>query len=548
MRKFLFLVLVCIAPSMLKAQTFSRKDSLRGTLTDLRSCFDVHFYNLMVDVDFEKQSLEGEVEIYLEAKQSFDKIQLDLYANMDILEINYAGQPLFFEREFDAVFVHFTKAIPAGAHIMLSVQYFGTPQKAVKPPWDGGFAWKKDEKGNDWLGVAVEGDGASLWWPNKDHLSDEPDSMAIRVTVPDTLICVSNGVLRSELAVKGNKKQYNWFVSYPINNYNVTLNIGKYVHFSDTYVSQGTTYPLDYYVMPYNLEKAKEQFQQVHGMMDCFEGLFGPYPFWNDGYALVETPYLGMEHQGAIAYGNGYMPGYKGRRPLGIDFDYIIIHETGHEWWGNSVSMNDIADMWIHESFCTYSEALFVECSMSTEEMVRYLNYQRAFISNTNPVQGPYGVNRSGDHTDMYYKGSWMLHTLRSVIDNDEKWLAIIKGLAMDFKHSNVDGADIINYIEKEADLELSYFFDQYQKQSKLPELRYNFSKKWFKHELSYKWISEVEDFRMPVRVAINNGEMQWIYPTADWQTIKLKRVKFPKIKVDLDHFLVNSLELKELR
>ncbi len=528
------------------AQDFTRKDSLRGALTPLRTCYDVHFYDLDVEVNFESKSIEGEVTMAIKALESFDKIQVDLYENMELLHVTYGGKPLAFEREYDAVFVHFDRLIPKGAHIELQMGYYGQPQMAKNPPWDGGFAWKKDEEGNDWLGVAVEGDGASLWWPNKDHLSDEPDSMSIRVTVPDTLICISNGRLRNEVPIEGGKKRYDWFVSYPINNYNVTLNIGKYVHFSDVWVYEADRLDLDYYVMPYNLEIAKEHFQQVHGMFDCFTELFGPYPFWKDGYTLVETPYLGMEHQGAIAYGNGYMPGYKGMRPPGIDFDYIIIHETGHEWWGNSVSMNDLADMWIHESFCTYSEALYVECSLSKEEMQRYLNFQRGFITNYSPVVGRYHVNHAGNGTDMYYKGAWTLHTLRSLIDDDEKWLSIIKGIATEFKISNVDREDIINYIEKQSGQELTYFFDQYQLYAKLPELRYFFTKKWGKTTLHYRWEADVVDFRMPVRVKLNSGAYQWLHPTSSWQSIEMKRVKHPSIQVDTDHFLVKLLKEPE--
>jgi aminopeptidase N len=316
------------------SQTFSRADTLRGSLSEIRSCFDVAYYHLDIRLDTEKRFLSGSNEIRFTAASTFDSLQIDLFENMDIDSILFEGNNLEFNREFTAVYIQMGRTINSGEFASLKVFYRGSPTIANNAPWDGGFIWKKDFEGNPWIGVACEGDGASLWWPNKDHLSDEPDSMRISVTVPDSLMAVCNGNLISIDSLDKNLK-YNWLVSYPINNYNVTINVADYVHFDDVHINANEdSLRLDYYVLRGNSEKAKVQFMQVHETLKCFESAFGPYPFFNDGYALVETPYLGMEHQSAIAYGNNFEKGYRGRFPAEMDFDYIIIHETGHEWWG----------------------------------------------------------------------------------------------------------------------------------------------------------------------------------------------------------------------
>ena len=313
-----------------------------------------------------------------------------------------------------------------------------------------------------------------------------------------------------------------WFVSYPINNYNVTLNIGNYVHFSDNYISSGDTLQLDYYVLGNNLEKAKEHFEQVKPMMECFESYFGKYPFWNDGYALVETPYLGMEHQSAIAYGNDYLEGYYGNKSFidGLDFDFIIIHESGHEWWGNSITTNDIADMWVHEGFCTYSEALYVECIYGYDAMLSYVNNQKKLVRNDKAVIGPYHVNKSGSSGDMYFKGSLMLHTLRNLISDDQLWFDIIKGLSTEFSYRTVDGQEIIDYINKQTGKDFNNFFDQYLKNKDVPEFQYSLQKNGRNTTLVYNWNS-IENFDMPI--LINTGKEDfWIYPNIEVKELDL--------------------------
>ena len=505
-----------------QAQEFTRKDSLRGNLTELRTCYDVTFYDLFVMVDEQEQSLEKSYNIiHFTVVSDFDKMQIDLAKNMEVSRIEFEQKELEFSREFDSVFINFPRVLKKGEQANIKVWYGGYPREAVNAPWDGGFSWKKDGNGNPWIGISCQGLGASVWWPCKDHQSDEPDSMRITCTARYPLKIIANGDLRSDTSVWN--QYFNswvnvsvWFVSYPINNYNVTLNIGDYEHFSEVYVSEKDTLRMDYYVLHDNLEKAKEHFKQVKPMMECFENYFGAYPFWNDGYALVETPYLGMEHQSAIAYGNDYLQGYHGNTRFidGLAFDFIIVHESGHEWWGNSITTNDIADMWVHEGFCTYSEVLYVECMHGYDAMLSYVNNQKRSVRNDKPVIGPYHVNAEGS-SDMYYKGSLMLHTLRSLIEDDELWFEIIKGIANDFKYQTIDGKEIINYINEKAGKDFTDFFNQYLKNKEIPVFQYSLQKEGRNYTLVYRWEAN-PNFDMPI--LINTGSKDfWIYPNKDW-------------------------------
>jgi len=506
-----------------QAQEFTRKDSLRGNLTELRTCYDVTFYDLFVMVDEQERSLEKSYNIiHFTVVSDFDKMQIDLAQNMEVMRIEFEEKELEFSREFDAVFVYFPRVLKKGEQANIKVWYGGYPREAVNAPWDGGFSWKKDGNGNPWIGVSCQGLGASVWWPCKDHQSDEPDSMRITCTARYPLKIIANGNLRRDTA---EWNQYfnswvnvrEWFISYPINNYNVTLNIGDYVNFSEAYVSGNDTLKMDYYVLQDNLEKAKSHFQQVKPMMECFENYFGAYPFWNDGYALVETPYLGMEHQSAIAYGNDFLPGYHGNTSHidGLDFDFIIVHESGHEWWGNSITTNDIADMWVHEGFCTYSEVLYVECMHGYDAMLSYVNNQKRSVRNDKAVIGPYHVNKGGS-SDMYFKGSLMLHTLRSLIEDDELWFEIIKGIANDFKHQTIDGQAIISYINKKSGKDFTNFFNQYLKNKEIPEFQYKLQQEGRNITLLYRW-EAIPNFDMPILISTGSEDF-WIYPNVQWK------------------------------
>lgn len=524
--------------------SFDHADTLRGMLRPERTAFDVHFYELDIKVDVEGQALDGHVNIHYHAVEDFDRLQLDLYRNMKISKVAFNGKELEFERDEDAVFINFPPQ-EKGTNGSFKVYYNGIPRVARQPPWDGGFVWTTDSRGKPWVGVACEGDGASLWWPNKDHLSDEPDSMAIRVSVPKGLTCIANGNLQSVNA-KGDYNQFNWFVGYPINNYNVTVNIAAYAHFTDTYTAKdGSELAMDYYVLQENEEKAKKHFKQSNGVLEAFEHFFGKYPFWQDGFALVETPYLGMEHQSAIAYGNRYRRGYLGGMiPRDMNWDYIIVHETGHEYFGNSISCHDLAEMWIHESFTTYMEALYVEYHYSKKDAIRYLISQRPFISNTQPIIGPKDVNwEDWTSSDHYFKGSWVLHTLRSVIDNDQIWFDILKGFYQKYKISNIHSEDFFNYVKEATGKDYSAFFEQYLYHPSLPTLQYKIKNTGDDTiEFSYRWDASVENFDMPVKVG-NKEEEELIFPTTQWKNIKLNTSK-KNLSIRKDLFLINSKEL----
>ena len=526
-------------------QEFTYSDSLRGNLSEFRSCYDVFYYDLNVTVDdYQQKLINSSNTIHATAISSFQKIQIDLFESLKIHSIEFEEKILEFERIHNAVFVNFPRVINVNEKINFKVMYSGKPRVAVNPPWDGGFSWEKDKNGNSWIGVSCQGLGASSWWPCKDHQSDEPDSMNITSTVRYPLQVISNGKKKSdktffseELQSKANKSS--WFVSYPINNYNVTLCVGDYKYFNDYHVNNYDTLELDYYVLKYNYNKAKDHFQQVKPMLECFEKYFGPYPFYKDGYTLIETPYLGMEHQSAIAYGNNYLPGYNGNRQFisGLDFDYIIIHETGHEWWGNSITTNDIADMWIHEGFCTYSEVLYVECIYGHDIMLDYVNNQKRSVRNDKPIIGPYNVNKKGSN-DMYQKGSLMLHTLRSLIDNDSLWFSIIKGISEEFKYQIVDGAEIIDYINEKVDLDLYYFFQQYLYKSEIPTFEYKTQKKGREYTLLYRW-NAIDDFNMNIKINVETKDIL-LLPDNEWKEYSLGNVDINSFKVREDLFYVN--------
>ena len=545
MRIFVFYVFLFISSSLV-AQEFGRSDSLRGYLSPLRNCYDVTYYHLDINVDPEEKFIKGYTEIHFNALESFQIFQIDLFENMNISQIIYKEKELDFTREFNAVFVDFKDTIELNTQAFITVFYDGYPREAINAPWDGGFSWKKDKNGKDWIGVSCQGLGASSWWPNKDHQSDEPDSMLISCQIPYGLTCVSNGNLRLHDLRKSTMhfNTFHWFVSYPINNYDVSINIGDYVHFGDKFISQSDTLSLDYYVLSYNEDKARKQFEQVKPMLRCFEEYLGPYPFFNDGYALIETPYLGMEHQSGIAYGNDYKPGYKGNTDFiaGLDFDYIIIHETGHEWWGNSITANDISDMWIQETFCTYSEVLYVECIYGYDAMIKYVKNQMSMARNARPIVGVPDVHSKGS-SDMYAKGSAVMHTVRSLVENDSLWFDLIKTMTNHFKYQTIDGRDVLNYINQKSGKNFDNIFQQYLYNSKLPVFEYYFTGFGRNKKLNYRW-KAIESFNMPIKVRLDGNFYKWVYPTSEWQQIRMKGSS-RNFKIAQHLFLIDSKKIK---
>ncbi len=537
-------------PSHYNWGPFTRADSLRGYLSPPRTCYDVTYYHLDVLIDPDSESIHGSNTIRFKVDAAFSEMQVDLFANMKVDSIKLSaegasasdgedGTMLKYSREFGAVFIDMPRELEQNTMHQIIFYYSGKPQVALNPPWDGGFIWKKDKEGNPWVMVTCQGTGASLWWPNKDHQTAKPDSMLLSVTVPKGLEDISNGRLRSKVDLPNGETQYNWFISYPINNYNVTVNIGKYTHFSDIYKSHdGSRLTLDYYVMPQNLKKAKKQFREAKTMLACYEKYFGKYPFYRDGYKLIESSHNGMEHQTAVAYGNHYHLGYEGRASsaVGLKFDFIIIHESAHEWWGNSVTSKDLADMWIHESFGAYAEALYVEYNWGRGASLEYINTKKQTVKNDAPIIGPYDLNHAGSG-DMYDKGQLVLNALRAVIGNDSLWFSILKGLQEKFAYQTVDADDIINYINRRTNADYNYFFEQYLRYATIPELTISITEKGNSTALRYMWDADVKDFRMPVKVTTSKNHFVLIHPTTKWQTMRLKNFDPKDFRVDEDEF-----------
>ena len=529
-------------PNYFKDFSFTEADSLRGGLNDARTCYDVHYYVLDLSVEPRKKFISGSVEVHYNVLEDFEEIQLDLYDNMEIHSVEFNGDVLSYRRLYNAFFVEFPEKQLTGTSGMVKINYSGNPTVAKNPPWDGGFVWSKDKNGDDWIGVACEGDGASLWWPNKDHLSEEPDSMRIICEVPAGLTCVANGQLEKEEREDDAKSRFHWFVSYPINNYNVTLNIANYSHFSDVYYAEDeTTLDLDYYVLPYNINKAREHFKQVPPVIKCFENFLGKYPFWDDGFALVETPYLGMEHQGAIAYGNNYLPGYLGNSAPGFDFDYIIVHETGHEWFGNAVSCYDLGDMWIHESFTTYLEAIYIECLYGYQRSIDYLMATRMFISNDLPIVGPKHVNYEHKTTsDHYYKGAWMLHTLRNTLPEAIDWQQLLKSFYDKHMIGHARTSDFVHFVNDYTGIDYTSFFKQYLHHPKRPILEYQLSRKGKKTILKCRWNADVRSFDMPVKVGLKENYTR-IIPTTEFQEFEFKNLTEEEFTIATELFYIRT-------
>ncbi|MBI0400477.1 M1 family metallopeptidase [Cyclobacterium marinum] len=515
----LFLTMVFITSGMAQhtKQTYSRQDSLRGSITPEREWWDLVYYHLDIEVKPKQKSIEGSNTIYYKVVKPGKVMQIDLQQPMKIQGFFQNGKELDFKKEGNAYFVTFETHKEVGDLHFLEVAYSGSPRISPNPPWEGGLTWEEDKKGKPFIANSNQGDGASLWWPCKDHMYDEPDSMLISVKVPDPLMNVSNGRLREIEKHNDGKSTYHWFVSNPIANYGVNLSIADYVHFSEMYQGEKGPLSLDYYVLKENLEKAKVQFRDVPRLMRAFEHWFGPYPFYEDGFKLIEVPYLGMEHQSAVTYGNGYSNGYKGKdfseTGWGLTFDYIIIHEAGHEWFANNITYKDIADMWIHESFTTYSESLFLDYHYGVIAGNQYLQGARNIIRNDGPIIGDYDVNQRGSG-DMYFKGANILHTLRQWIDNDEKWRGILRKMNKVFYHQTVTTVEIETFLAEESGLNLQAFFDQYLRTEKVPIFQYY----WKDNKLYYRWENSVADLAMPVKIN-QKEETHWIDPEKGWKS-----------------------------
>lgn len=521
------------------AQEFTRADTLRGSITPERAWWDVTYYDLFVIPNPSDSTITGVNTITYKALKPGLVMQIDLQEPLEIDRVLQDGRQLSFAREGNAYFIDMNDLTPANASRVIRIEYSGKPTVARRAPWDGGLVWAKDSLDRAWIATACQGIGASVWWPLKDHQSDEPDSMRISLRVPEGMIGVSNGRLRDRRPQVDGTEVFEWFVSNPINSYGVTMNVAHYSNFNDVYDGEGGPLDLDYWVLDYNIEKAKNHFSVVAPMMEAFEHWFGPYPFYEDSFKLIETPFVGMEHQSGVAYGNRFMLGYTGRdlsaSGWGMKWDFMIIHESGHEWFGNSITTNDIADMWVHEGFTHYSETLFTEYTYGKEGGDAYVQGIRRNIQNDKPIIGTYGLNKKGSG-DMYYKGAAMLHTIRQIIGNDETFRQILLGLNRDFYHSIVTSALVEQYISKKAGIDFSHVFDQYLRTVKVPEFHYRLSAGG---NLEFKWENVVEGFDMPLRIYFGEQSVM-LNPTTDVQIVQLQS-GIESINIDQNYYVISK-------
>ncbi|MFZ1451607.1 MAG: M1 family metallopeptidase [Ferruginibacter sp.] len=507
---------------------FTRGDTLRGTYGPSRDWWDVTKYDLHVKFNLKDSSILGINVISIKVLKKGKELQVDLQepmildsilfstndiANKKIPEIRKDGNAYFISAD------NFSVPHTKYPDVRLYVYYHGKPRVAVRPPWDGGLIMKKDKNNNPFVSLACQGLGASVWYPCKDHQADEPDSAEMHITIPDSLMCVGNGRFRGKVNNGDGTATYDWAVTNPINSYNLIPYIGKYTHFSEVYDGEKGKLDMDYWVLDYNLDKAKKQFKDAPRMMKAFEHWFGPYPFYEDGFKLVEAPHLGMEHQSATAYGNKYMNGYLGQdlsgTGWGLKWDFIIVHEAGHEWFANNISTKDIADMWVHEGFTNYSETLFTDYWYGKPAGNEYVIGTRKGIQNDIPIIGIYNVNQEGSG-DMCPKAGNMLHAIRQVINDDEKFRQILRGLNKTFYHQTVTTKQVEDYINKESRINFSKVFDQYLRTVQIPELEYKIDG----YKLSYRYTNCVKGFNLPLKIKFKTE--QWIKPTEKWKTLNL--------------------------
>ena len=540
---FLFLIIISSVRAQRNKEAFSRADSLQGNFdSPLRTCYDINYYHLDVKFDIDKKFISGSVLFKFTATRDFNKLQFDLFANLSIEKIMFKGKELSYKREFNAVFVDFPATIAKGNKYAFTVYYSGNPTIAKHAPWDGGIVFTTDSLGKPWVATACQGVGASIWWPNKDQQADEVDSVLISISTPTGLKDVSNGRLRKTTILADGYTRFDWFVANPINNYDIEANIGDYIHYSDNYAGEKGSLTLDFWPLSYNLAKAQKQWgENVKPMLKAFEHWFGPYPFYEDGYKLIETPHLGMEHQSGTAYGNHYHNGYLGRdlsgTGWGLKWDFIVVHESGHEWFGNNITSKDIADMWIHESFTNYSESLFTESLYNKQAGQEYVHGSRRAILNDEPIIGPYHVNKEGSG-DMYYKGANLLNMIRTVINDDEKWRSILRGLNKDFYHQTVTTSQIVDYINMRSGLKFTSIFDQYLRYKNIPTLEFRFEN----GRAMARWVADINNFNMPIPIRIKGGEYKFINPSTRFTPINIPGLIKENLEVDTFNYYIGVL------
>lgn len=543
MMKIKLCILLFLFSSLGISQNFTRTDSIFGSITPQRAWWDLKHYDLDVSVFPERREITGTNTVTYTAMDTGDELQLDLQAPMKLLSATQDGESLEIRKEGMFHYIQLKKKQKKGETYTLKVTFSGKPVIARRPPWDGGFTWNRDSNGKHFIATSNQGIGSSIWWPNKDHPYDEPDNgVDLSITVPADLVAVGNG-RQITTRDNGDTKTWHWRVINPINNYGVNINIGDYVNFSEKFEGINGELDLDYWVLRENLNKAKDQFQQAPMMIRAFEYWFGPYPFYEDSFKLVEVPYLGMEHQSSVTYGNRYENGNYGSdlsgTGWGLRFDFIIIHEGGHEWFANNITNTDVADMWIHEGFTAYSENLYLDYHFGKEAASEYVVGTRQHITNDIPIIGPYNVRQNGSKLDMYYKGANILHTLRQLLEDDTKWRNILRGLNSQFRHKTVSSKQVEDYISEKSGIDLTEFWQQYLRTVMIPKLEYKLEGK----EVRFRYTEIIEKFDMPVMVLVN-GKEEWIFPKAEWST-KSFDTPITTFSVKPD-FYITSEEIKE--
>ena len=517
---------------------FTRLDSLRGTDNEFRNWWNVLRYDISVEPDFDKKFIKGKntIEFEITGNNPGKIMQIDLQEPMKLGKVKLNGKEVKkVIREGNVYFLHLNQKFQTNSKHKLELEFSGNPRVAKNAPWDGGWIFTKDAKGRPWMTVACQGLGASVWFPNKDYQGDEPDKGAsLAMTVPEDLIAIGNGRL-VDMSQIGDKLEFVWEVKNPINNYNITPYIGHFTEIKDTYKGEKGDLTLNYWVLDYNRDKAEKQLIQTKDMLKSFEHWFGPYPFYEDGYKLVETSHLGMEHQSAIAYGNHFENGYLGRdlseSGWGMKWDFILIHESGHEWFGNSITTKDVADMWVHEAFTSYSETLHTHQLFGKEAGNDYVIGTRGKIQNDIPMIGIYGVNQEGSG-DIYYKGANMIHTFRQLLEDDEKFRQILRGMNEEFYHQTVTTKEIEDYMSQMSDIDLTEFFNQYLRTTMIPTLEYKING----NEITYRWTNVVDKFDMPVKIA---NSQTWLFPTSEWKTEKLKDGWEKNFRIDRNFYVL---------
>lgn len=542
MQQKIILLFLCLSMLAISAaaqtpapQTPSRADILRGAYSPLRANNDLLSYDLDIRVDPDKKFIKGKNTIRFKMLKDDNRIQLDLFANLDVDKIVLGSTELKYTRELGTVFVDFPATLKKNSVQSIDFYYSGYPKETGR---FGGLSFRKDPAGRTWINTACQGIGASIWWPNKDQQRDEVENMRLHVTIPSNLTDVSNGRLVGKTDLGDGYTRYDWEIHYPINNYGVSLNIGTYEHFSDKLGDL----TLDFYCLPENLEKAKRQFAQAKPMIEIYQKYFGEYPFIKDGFKLIEVPYTGMEHQSAVTYGNRFANGYMERDWTGVGvspkFDFIIIHESGHEWFGNSITGSDISDMWIQEGWTTYAECVYVEGMFGYEDALKYTNGYKSKVANKKPIITMREANQTPSQ-DQYFKGALFLNTLRSVINNDKQWWKLIYDYSTHFKYHNIMTEDVVNFFNQKTGKNLTPIFDQYLRQAALPVLELKFQEN--EGSVSYRWKADVKEFAMPVKVG-SKTNWQVIKPTTEWQTMKtsLKKENF-EVATDLYYIEVSK-------